>query len=95
MTAETIWMYGEVGSTYHDGRCKCPRHCGNCRADLDQIRTQLAKMIAEGDMGPNGPYTDKDQLHPRARYCSPYCKGVAKRDRAIGRILASQDRSAR
>lgn len=26
---ETIWAFGELGG-YHDYRCRCPRHCGNC-----------------------------------------------------------------
>lgn len=85
---ETIWMYGEVGSTYHDGRCQCERHCGNCWADLDDVRAQRDDMIARGVIGPDGPYTEADRLHPLARYCSLYCKGVAKRDRALGRRLA-------
>jgi hypothetical protein len=90
-SVETIWIYDEVGSTYHDGRCKCPRHCGNCWTDLDQVRAQRADMIARKFDG----YTEADRLHPLARYCSPYCKGRAKRDRVVSRNLASQDRSTR
>lgn len=89
MSTETIWMFDEVGSPYHDARCKCEKHCGNCYADLDQVRAQRDDMIARKVEGVNGPYTDADRLSPRARYCSPYCKGYAKRDRAYGRNLAS------
>jgi hypothetical protein len=96
MSTETIWMFDEAGSAYHDAtRCQCPRHCGNCWADLDQVRAQRADMIARKVAGPDGPYTDADRISPRARYCSPYCKGRAKRDRVVDRNLASQDRSTR
>jgi hypothetical protein len=82
---ETIWMHDAPGIGYHDmTRCRCDRHCAHCFEDLDMIRELHKKLIAEGRPGaPARP------LHPRARYCSPYCKGRAKRERAFDRALAA------
>jgi hypothetical protein len=33
---ETIWLY-DVPGGYHDMRCICPRHCGNCFEDLSGL----------------------------------------------------------
>lgn len=29
---------GNQPENYHDATCPCPRHCGNCLADLDVFR---------------------------------------------------------
>jgi hypothetical protein len=92
--AGTIWLYDDPSATYHDTRCQCERHCGNCFTDLDQERAQIESMIERGVVGPNGPYTAKDRLHPRARYCSPYCKGRAARERKLDRTIAANCRTA-
>lgn len=91
---EIIWLYDVPGS-YHDSRCPCAEHCLNCYEDLAAVRAVRDRLIAQGASGPNGPYTDADRLGKRARYCSPYCQNRAKRDRAMCRILAAQDRSER
>jgi hypothetical protein len=81
--SEKIWPYDIPGS-YHDvSRCECEGHCGNCFADLDEIRETRARMIADGSI-PAG-----DQLGPRERYCSAYCRGRAKRERALDRAIAA------
>lgn len=96
MTAETIWQSDWPESGYHDAmRCRCDGHCRNCFEDLDAVRAQINSMIERGVVGPNGPYTDADRLHPLARYCSGYCRSRAKRERAIDRFLAAQDVGAR
>lgn len=83
-STETIWMYDTPGSGYHDhARCRCGRHCRNCFEDLDEVRAVRARMIAAGTI----PATDR--LGPRERYCSPYCRNRAKRDRALDRMLAA------
>lgn len=65
-TPPTIWLYGsDEPHPYHDSTCQCPRHCGNCFADLD-----------------------RGGKSARARYCSDFCKGVAKRDRAFDRMMS-------
>lgn len=88
VVAATVWLYDDPSATYHDAnRCKCDRHCGNCFTDLDQERAQIESMIARAVVGPNGPYTEANRLHPRARYCSPYCKGRAARERALDRRI--------
>jgi len=86
--AEPIWLYDDPTTGYHDGRCRCEGHCGNCYEDLAAVRSMRDRLIAAGAVGPNGAYTADDRLSERARYCSPYCKDRAKRDRAMGRILA-------
>lgn len=79
--SEITWLDDMPGS-YHDiGRCQCNRHCLNCGEDLDQIMPVRATLIAEGHLPPSA------QLGPRHRYCSPYCKGRAKRERALDRFL--------
>jgi hypothetical protein len=77
----TIWQYGVEGS-YHDGSCPCADHCLNCFDDLPTTREVRAAMIARG-------VTSVPPLGPRERYCSPYCRNRAKRDRALSRALAA------
>ena len=86
----TIWLDGIPGG-YHAEGCPCPGHCGNCYDDLAAIRAVGERMAAEGVIGPNGPVIP---LHPLARYCSPYCRGRAKRDRALDRLFASRLQAA-
>jgi hypothetical protein len=80
----TIWLDDMPGSSYHDQRCPCPGHCGNCWADLAEVRAVQARLIAE-----HNPAAPDRPLHPLARYCSPYCRDRAKRERALDRRLAS------
>lgn len=80
--AGTIWQYGVPGG-YHDQACECDRHCRNCFEDLDDVRKVRAQMIA------NGRIPDADQLGPRERYCSPYCRNRAKRERALDRAISA------
>jgi hypothetical protein len=87
--SEIIWLDDIPGSNYHADRCPCDGHCGNCWADLAQVRAVAARLAAQGAVGPAGPVVP---LHPLARYCSPYCKGRAKRERALDRRLASAAR---
>ena len=82
MITETIWQY-DVPGGYHDIRCRCSRHCGNCFDDLDAVREVRAAMIGRSEM-PAGW-----QLGPRERYCSPYCRNAAKRERALDRAIAA------
>jgi hypothetical protein len=77
---ETIWMY-EVPGGFHDYRCQCGRHCRNCFEDLDEVRVVRAWMIEAGTI------PAADQLGPRERYCSTYCRNRAKRERALDRAL--------
>jgi len=79
--AETIWMYGIPGG-FHDYHCQCDRHCRNCFEDLDVVRETRSKMISEGTI----PATD--QLGPRERYCSSWCRNHAKRERALDRAIS-------
>lgn len=82
----TIWLYDDSRNGYHDiNRCKCDGHCGNCFEDLATVRAVRDRLIAEGAAG----YGPENRLHPRARYCSDYCKNFAKRDRAFGRRLSA------
>lgn len=86
MTApETVWLYSDPKSGYHDTQCHCDRHCRNCFEDLDAIRKVRDRMIAEGTADP------ADRLGERDRYCSPYCRGRAKRERRVDRILSNQE----
>lgn len=78
----TIWIYDIPGSGYHDYRCECGRHCRNCFADLDEIIEVRARMITDGRI------PAADHLGSRERYCSPYCRNRAKRDRALDRALS-------
>lgn len=79
---QTVWLYGIPGG-YHDRTCQCADHCLNCFDDLPAIRAIREQMIYELKI------PKRDRLHPRARYCSPYCKGRAKRERALDRALAA------
>jgi hypothetical protein len=81
-TAETIWMDADPKSTYHDLACQCERHCRHCFEDLDQVREVRTRMIARKKMPAAW------QLGPRECYCSPYCRGRAKRERAFDRYLS-------
>lgn len=79
--AGIIWPH-DVPGAYHDaGRCQCNRHCLNCFEDLDKIIPVRARLIAEGHLPASA------QIGPRHRYCSPYCRGRAKRERALDRLL--------
>lgn len=79
---ETIWVYDGWPNSYHDLRCRCDRHCRHCFDDLDQLRVVRAKMIKAGTI------PAADQLGPREKYCSPYCRGRAKRERAFDRYVS-------
>jgi len=81
--ASTLWMYDDPRSGYHDTRCTCEGHCLNCNEDLATIRELHARLIAAGS-----PSAPGRPLHPRARYCSDYCRNRAKRERALDRVLA-------
>jgi len=76
------WTYGDPSIGYHDPACPCPRHCGNCLEDLDRIRGDQRKLALTGRLC-------GIVLPLRARYCSPYCQGVAKRDRALDRRITA------
>jgi hypothetical protein len=81
--SEAIYPEGFT-SGYHDiNKCRCDGHCLNCFDDLAGIRAMREQKHAEG-LGEYYPL-----LHPRARYCSPYCKGRAARERALDRRLAA------
>jgi hypothetical protein len=90
---DTIWLYGVPGS-YHDSKCQCPNHCLNCFTDLPEARAQIASMIERKVVGPNGPYTEADQLGPRRRYCCDHCQGQAKYNRALDRAFEAAIRHA-
>jgi len=79
----TIWQDGIEGG-YHDTRCQCPDHCLNCFDDLPGVRALRARLCAQDTPG----FTEADQLGPRERYCSAYCRGRAKRERALDRRIA-------
>ncbi len=81
--AETIWMYGIPGGSYHDLACECERHCRHCFEDLDAVREVRTRIIAEGTI-PAG-----DQLGSRERYCSHWCRNRAKRERALDRAISA------
>lgn len=81
----TIWPYDIPGSGYHDTqRCRCDEHCRNCFADLPEIRQLHARLIAQGN-----PAAPDKPLHPKARYCSAWCRNHAKRERALDRQLTA------
>jgi hypothetical protein len=80
---ETAWMHGDPTSGYHDQTCGCPRHCGYCFEDLDAVREIRAELIGQGRMSP------EYQLGARARYCSGWCRKLAKAERELDRRLAS------
>jgi hypothetical protein len=79
----TVWLYDDPRSGYHDTGCRCDGHCRNCYEDLAAIRALRDRLVAE-----NSPAADRP-LHPLARYCSPYCRGRAARERALDRALAA------
>ena len=86
MTAPAvIWAYGVEGG-YHDQSCQCDGHCRNCYEDLATLRALHERMIAE-----DSPAAPAKALNVRARYCSPYCRDRAKRDRALDRALGAID----
>lgn len=83
--AAVIWPYDVPDSGYHDTqRCHCDGHCRNCFADLAEIRALHARLIAE-----QSPAAPDRPLHPQARYCSEWCRGRAKRERALDRRLTA------
>ena len=82
----TRYLYDDPASGYHDTRCRCDGHCRNCYEGLAAIRALHERLIAEGS--PSAPAA---ALHPKARYCSAYCRNRAKRDRALDRALAAID----
>ena len=84
MTSPAIWLYDDPANGYHDStRCQCAGHCRNCFEDLAAIRALHVRLIADGS-----PAAPAAPLHQLARYCSPYCRGRAKRERALDRHLA-------
>lgn len=79
-----LWPHDVEGS-YHDAsRCACDGHCVNCFEDLDQIRETRAAMIDAGTLPASG------QLGARERYCSPWCRNRAQRERALDRALGAR-----
>lgn len=82
MATEIAWLDGVPGG-YHAATCQCDRHCRNCLEDLDALHAVRKRMIAAGTIPAS------DQLGPRERYCSAYCRNRAKRERALDRLLAS------
>jgi hypothetical protein len=87
--SQVAWPYDLPGS-YHDvGRCGCEGHCLNCFADLAEIRRVRTELIADGRI------RSGDQLGPRERYCSGYCRGRAQRERALDRAIAAESRKRR
>jgi hypothetical protein len=78
------YLYGDPANGYHDTACGCAGHCLNCWEDLAGIRALHERLIAAGD-----PAAPPVPLHPLARYCSAYCRGRAKRDRALDRALTA------
>jgi hypothetical protein len=77
-----IFLFDDPSASYHSGACRCEHHCGNCRIGLDAVRSDQDALAALGRL-------TIPRLHPLARYCSPFCKGVAKRDRALDRRITA------
>jgi hypothetical protein len=80
--ATTVWLDDLPGGYHNIDRCKCDNHCRNCFDDLDSVRAGRAMLIK------SGVYKPGDQLGPREKYCSDYCRNRAKRERALDRALA-------
>lgn len=80
----TIWMYDDPAAGYHAWNCPCPRHCGYCLEDLDEIRAVQQRMIDE-----HSPAAPEKPLDVRARYCSRHCQRQAAAGRAFDRRLAA------
>jgi len=78
--AETAWLYDDPSVGYHAAGCPCPRHCGNCLTDLDQVRGDQRRLALLGRL-------HGSVLPLRARYCCDHCKGQAKRFRAGSRRM--------
>jgi hypothetical protein len=80
MPAEVKWL-DDIPGGYHDSRCTCDGHCRNCFDDLDQTRRVRQQLIDDRKVPASS------RLGSREKYCSPYCRNRAKRERALDRHL--------
>ena len=71
--SETIWMDGDPQANYHDLKCACSDHCGQCWEDLIKLR-------AKGLVGPRERYC--------STWCRNHAKRERALDRLLsqGRI---------